>query len=341
VRLEGGRPVADGTALVVATSGSTGTPKGVVLSRRSVDAAVDASLARLDTPDGSAWLSCLPWHHTAGLLTVLRSRARGVEPIVHPAFDVDAVRRDLGGVAWVSLVPTQLRRLLDAGVALSSLDGILLGGAAASAGLLDLAASAGVRVITTYGMTETCGGCAYDGVPLDGVTIGLDANGTILVAGTVVCDGYRDGHTGRVEPLDPITTLDAAGNVAKLATPGGGWLDTEDLGRIEAGRLVVIGRRDDVIITGGENVSAEAIAERLREHRFVQDAAVIGIPDAEWGHRVAAAIVATTELTVDELRTHVRETLGAAAAPREIVFVGEIPRTSLGKTDRAGLVEIL
>lgn len=341
IRLDDALPVEDGTGLVVATSGSTGPPKGVVLSRPAIEAAVAASLERLAARDGAAWLSCLPWHHTAGLLTVLRSRARGAEPIVHAEFDVEAVRADVDRARFVSLVPTQLRRLLDAGIDLSPLDAVLLGGAAAPASLLDEATRAGIRVVTSYGLTETCGGCVYDGVPLRGVTVGLDDEGGILVHGPVLCDGYRDGTSGRVEPLEEMITLDETG-FANVQVPGPGWFATEDLGRIDNGRLEVLGRRDDIIITGGENISADAVRHRLVEHPAIHDALVVGVPDPEWGTRVAAGVVSRDPRpTQDELREHVRETLGAAAAPRQIVFVAAIPHTTLGKPDRAGLLKLL
>lgn len=342
IRLEGALPVEDGAGLVVATSGSTGPPKGVVLSRDAIDSAVMASLDRLGADDGAAWLSCLPWHHTAGLLTVLRSRARGAEPIVHPGFDVDAVRDDIALARFISLVPTQLRRLLDADIDLSGLDAVLLGGAAAPDKLLDDAAAAGATVISSYGMTETSGGCVYDGLPLDGVEIGLDGEGLIHVQGPVLCDGYRDSRSGRVAPLEPLTILTSDGTVEMVERPGAGWLLTEDLGQLKDGRLQVLGRRDDIIVTGGENVSADAIRDRLVEHPSIHDALVVGVPDSEWGMTVAAGVVSSDPRpTWEALREHVRQALGAAAAPVQFVFLEAIPHTALGKPDRGGLLRLL
>ncbi|MDX1510815.1 MAG: AMP-binding protein [Nitriliruptorales bacterium] len=341
VRLEGGRDVPAGIALVVATSGTTGEPKGVLLSHDAITASVAASIERLEISRASAWLSCLPWHHVAGLLTVLRSRASGGVAVVQPGFGVEAVRRDLDRVGWTSLVPTQLVRLLDADVRLGALDGILLGGAAAPVTLVDRARAAGARVVVSYGMTETCGGCVYDGVPLAGVTVGIDGEGRILVHGPVLADGYRDGRSGRVEPLEPIRTLSADGTERVEDQPGDGWFATEDLGVIENGRLLVLGRRDDVIVTGGENVSATAVRDRLNEHPSVQDAAVTGLPDPEWGTVVVAAVTCGAATpSVEELRAHVAEALGPHAAPRRLAFVDAIPRTALGKPDLIGLQKI-
>ncbi len=311
-RLPDGIAVPAGTALVVATSGSSGPPRGIVLSTAALDHGVTASLDRLSATPGQRWTLSLPLHHVAGLLVVLRARRLGHEPVVTSAGDLPG---DHGG--WWALVPTMLRRLLDDG---APLDGraILLGGAAAPPDLLDDARRAGAHVVTTYGMTETCGGCVYDGVPLDGVDVRTAADGRIGLRGPVVATGER-GPDGTVAPV----------------VDDDGWLWTNDLGEVADGRLTVIGRADDVIVTGGENVAAEAVANLLRDLPGVDDAAVIGIDDREWGQRVVALLVVTGAAPdLAEVRAHVAAALGAPSAPRQLVVVPSIPRTSLGKVAR-------
>lgn len=325
VPLAGGEPVAAEVALVVTTSGATGRPKGVELTDGALEHAVGASLGRLGAAAGDRWLCCLPRHHIAGVLVLLRARASGTEPIVHPWFDPERIATETRAT-HVSLVPTMLGRLLDAGVDLGRFVSILLGGAPARAELLERAADAGARVITTYGMTETCGGCVYDGVPIDGVEVELRAHeaspdgGRIAVRGPTVMRGYR---------RRPELTLEVLGD---------GWLTTPDLGRWdEDGRLEVTGRVDDVIVTGGENVSGSRVARLLAEHPKVAEAAVHGRPDAGWGEVVVAMCVATDPADpprLDELRAHVTAAAPTYAAPRELVLVEALPRTALGKVRR-------
>lgn len=323
-RLRGGRPVRRGTALVVATSGSTGTPKGVELSRAALDHSVAASIERLECRRRERWLACLPLHHVAGVQVLLRSRALGTDPVVHPRFDVGAIDRERRA-QHVSLVPTQLVRLLDAGVDLSRFTTVLLGGGPVPPGLRERAAAAGVRLVESYGMTETCGGCVYDGVPLRDVEVAVGEDGRIAVSGPVLMDGYR---------LRPDLTAQAL---------AGGWLHTADVGRWRDGRLEVLGRADDVIVTGGENVAAEQVAARLREHPALRDAAVLGRPDDEWGQVVVAVCVPADPArppTLADLRDHVRATLPAHAAPRGLVVVPSLPRDGMGKISRPALAAL-
>ena len=318
--LAGGVPVAPGTAAVVITSGSTGAPKGAVLSWAALEASARSSLTRLGATGDDRWLACLPLHHIAGLQVVVRSRMLGRPPVVLERFSVDGVAgaRD---ATMVALVPTMLRRLLDAGVDLSHLRLVLLGGAAPGPRLLDDAAADGIHVVTTYGMTETCGGCVYDGVPLDGVAVELDTDEHIRISGPVLFSGYRlrDDDTGAVLRDD--------------------WLTTADLGRITDGRLEVLGRADDVIITGGEKVPAEWLAGLLEQHPDVAEAAVTGRADPEWGQRVVAYVVPrpSRSPTLASLRAFIAERAPAFAAPREVVVVDELPRLPSGKIDRLRL----
>lgn len=306
-------PVPDGTAVVVMTSGSTGQPKGVVLSHAALRASARACLRRLGAVAGDdRWVCCLPTSHVAGLSVLVRSVLLGTEPVVHGRFDPAAVAA--ADATMVAVVPTMLARLLDAGADLRHFRAILVGGAPAPDGLLAAARAAGGRVVRSYGMTETCGGCVYDGVPLDGVDVALDADGRIRVRGPVLFSGYR-GQRGE---------------------PGAdGWFATADRGRWGPdGRLEVIGRLDDVIVTGGYNVAPDAVAALLREHPLVADAAVFGRPDDEWGQRVVATVVPadpTRPPQLADLRSFVAERAPAYTAPRELTLVEDIARSPLGK----------
>src|SRR5207302_10386605 len=176
------RPVDDDVALVVTTSGSTGVPKGVQLSPAALQASARATIDRLGLTSDDIWLSCLPWHHIAGLQVLLRARLGGAGLRVQPRFDVAAFTAEPDATV-TSLVPTQLRRLLDAGADLTRFRAILLGGAAAPPGLVERARAAGAPIVTTYGMTETCGGCVYDGHVLDGVHVRVDDDERIWLRG--------------------------------------------------------------------------------------------------------------------------------------------------------------
>ena len=206
-------PVPAGTALVVTTSGSTGTPRGMVLSHAALAASTSRSRGRLGAADGVPWLGVLPLHHVAGISVVLRSRAAGVEPLLHDRDTVDVV--DDAPPAWISLVPAQLQRLLAGGADLARHHGVLLGGAAAAPDLLDRAAASGVTVVTSYGATETCGGCVYDGRPLDDVEVRLTAEGLVQLRTPTMTDGVRQPD-GTVLPV----------------VDHDGWWTTSDRGRV-------------------------------------------------------------------------------------------------------------
>ncbi len=209
--------------------------------------------------------------------------------------------------------------------ALLGYDAVLVGGAALDPGLRARAQAAGVRVVTTYGMSETAGGCVYDGVPLDGVRVRIDAEGGIRLGGPTLASGYL----GR--PGETASAFD------------GGWFRTGDLGRWRDGRLQVLGRSDDVIITGGTNVSPAAVERVLLAQPGVYAACVVGLPDPEWGQIVAAAVVAEHGTAADpqRLRAAVQAELGRAAGPRSVVPVPEIPLLGIGKPDRRAVVTLL
>ncbi|MCP2342638.1 AMP-binding protein [Actinomadura rupiterrae] len=314
----GGQPVHPDTAVLIATSGTTGTPKFVELPTRALTASATATRHRIGADTTDRWLCCLPTSHIAGIQVLVRALLTGTPPHIHPRFDPHRIATT--DATLISLVPTQLRRLLDTGADLTRYRAILLGGAAAPPDLLDRARTAGATVHTTYGMSETSGGCAYDGLPLDGVTLDLDPDGRVRIAGPVLFTGYR---------LNPDLTR---------ATRDGRWYLTQDLGTLDNGRLRIRGRIDDIINTGGEKVVAGDVAERLTRHPRVADAVVIGRPDPEWGERVTAVIVPDGPApTLDDLRAWVRETLPAHAAPRELDLRAALPLLPSGKPDRAAL----
>jgi O-succinylbenzoic acid--CoA ligase len=270
---------------------------------------------------------------------VVRALLAGAPPVVQDlraGFRPEgftAATRELGtGRRCTSLVPTQLGRILDAGGAaldaLRSYDAVLVGGAALAPGLHARARAAGVAIVTTYGMSETAGGCVYDGRPLDGVRVELDGDGRIRLGGATLADGYL----GAPE-------LTAAAFVD-------GWFRTGDLGRWHDGRLEVLGRADDMIITGGENVAPAAVERVLTAQQGIVAACVVGVPDVEWGQLVAAAVVLDRDarsqpLDADRLRAAVRAELGRAATPRVLRALPAIPLRGIGKPDRAATAHIL
>jgi O-succinylbenzoic acid--CoA ligase len=314
----------DDVPLLIATSGSTGTPKRVVLSRAAVLASVRASAARLGA--NGPWVLALPPTYVAGVQVIVRALVAGHDPVLLERDPSTGSGRGgwPEGAGWfVSLVPTQLRRMLaspDDLAALRNAHTVLLGGGPIGEALRAQAAEAGVHVVATYGSAETAGGCVYDGLPLDGVAVALGEGGRVRIAGPTLFTRY-DGQ--------PDLTREVLVD---------GWFLTSDAGRIdEDGRLALIGRLDDVIVTGGLNVPGPAVAERLRSHPAIREAEVLGVPDAEWGNRVVAFVVPADAGIVDELRDWVAEEHPRAWAPRQWVVLDEIPLLPNGKPDRQAL----
>ncbi|MFS0705965.1 o-succinylbenzoate--CoA ligase [Cellulomonas sp. 179-A 9B4 NHS] len=327
----GAARVPDGVAVVVRTSGSTGRPRDVMLTADALRASADATAARLG--GRGSWLLALPVHHVAGLQVVVRSLLAGRELTTiadgpfRPALFTDAVARlrATEGPHRTSLVPTQLLRVLedpDATAAARSLDAVLVGGAASSPTLLARAREAGVRVVTTYGMTETCGGCVYDGRPLDGVEIAVDAEQRVSLTGPVLAAGYL----GRPD-LDATTFVDVGGRR---------WLRTADRGRFDRGLLHVLGRLDDVLVTGGVKVDPLAVETVVAAHPLVREVCVVGVPDQHWGQSVVAVVVTEggAQPSLTELRSSVAAALGPASAPRQVLVVEALPLRGPGKPDR-------
>jgi O-succinylbenzoic acid--CoA ligase len=355
----------DPTAMVLPTSGSTGSPKGVLLPAGALAASAAGTHARLGGP--GSWLLALPAWHIAGLQVLLRAAAGGSEPVVLDTAEPFTAERFAAAAAavpgprrYVSLVPTQLRRVLADPVARTAaadlFDAVLVGGSATPARLLIEASAAGLPVVTTYGMTETCGGCVYDGRPLDGVTVSIDqldpgsddrapagapgrdpapaGLGRIVLTGPVVARGYR-GLPGHPE----------------FARPGS--FVTADAGLMAAdGTLHVSGRLDDMIVSGGVNVPPALVERALLAMPGIADAVVVGVPDEQWGQAVTALVVRAGSParadstaredsplpTAVESLTQVRAGLAdlpAAYRPRRLMTVDTIPMLASGKPDRA------
>ncbi len=284
-------------------------------------ASAAASAARVGA--AGPWVLALPSSYVAGLNVVVRSLVAGHRPALlgdHPLADVALP----GG--FLSVVPTQLHRWLDSpaeAAALAGLHTVLVGGGPVDPALRARAAEAGVRAVATYGSAETCGGCVYDGLPLDGVGLALAADGRVRIAGPTLFSGYLDD--------------DAATGAALVD----GWFLTSDAGRLdEDGRLSVLGRVDDMVVSGGVNVPAAAVAARLREHPAVVAAEVVGLPDPEWGNRVVAVVSLTSPVDLEDARAWVSERHPRAWAPRDLVVVPALPMLTNGKVDRLAVRDL-
>lgn len=310
-----------GAAFVVTTSGSTGVPKGVVLSASAVLAAVEATRDRLGID--TDWVCALPVHHVSGLMTAVRAVVLGTRLV-----QVDASLRDLPmptRPTAISLVPTQLVRALREPAIVRRLaahTAVLVGGAASAGHLISRARAAGIPVVVTYGMSETCGGCVYDGVPLRGVEIVVDAaDGRVTIAGPVVFSGYR---------LNPELTA---------STLVDGRLRTQDRACwTSQSRLEVLGRMDDVVISGGENVDL-AHVQRAVDDVHEPASVVVGVPDDEWG--TVVTLVTTGCQPLAWWRHALAPDLPRSFLPRRLVRVGTLPHTASGKVDRRRLMRVL
>jgi O-succinylbenzoic acid--CoA ligase len=333
----GSSPVPPDITLVIATSGTGGMPRLAELPRAAVEAAVRGSAAALagtaagpagagsDEPVPSdvhaSWICCLTPAHVGGMLVLLRGEILGVPVDVHPGFDADRVAGQ-GRGAIVSVVPAMVSRLLALDRTLPMT--LLVGGDTLDRSVAERARGRGARLVSTYGMTETTGGIAYDGKAFAGTSIRLDADGGVEVRGPTLMEGYRG------DPGATASAFDVQG-----------WLRTGDLGEIvDDGRLRVFGRNDDVIRTGGEKVWPHEVERVLALHPAVADVAIAGVLDPNWGQRVVAYVVPSTKdepPSLAELKAWVRDRLAPFKAPREVELVEQIPRTASGKVRRGAL----
>jgi o-succinylbenzoate---CoA ligase len=305
-------------ATVMHTSGTTSAPKPVELTLANWHANALGSAVMLGLDLRERWLCVMPLAHVGGLSILLRSTLYGTTVVLHERFETEAVLAELMSperrITLVSLVPTMLARLLDAGLERPpALRWALLGGGPIAPALLERAAAAGVPVAPTYGMTEACSQIATFGLALPGVELASTEAGELLVKGSIVAPGSRAPD---------------------------GWLHTGDLARFDGGgRLVIVGRRADTIVSGGENVAPAEVEAILLEHPAVADAGVFARPDEEWGEAVVANVVVRDGggVTPDELRAFCAERLAGFKVPKTIAFVLELPRTPSGKLLRREL----
>lgn len=392
---------AEPIALVVGTSGSTGTPKRTALTARALAASAAATerFFGSNSDTASQWLLALPAHYIAGAQVLARSVLAGTAPVIarsviepvhfSPEVFLQAVEHMSSARRFISLVPTQLHKLLESAdadphlgaeihEALGSFTGILLGGAPASADLLAAAAALGLNTVTTYGSAETAGGCVYSGSVLPGVRVELVPEegmpavpdtggkqaqvGRIWISGAHLANGYIGDATRTAEHF-----FTAAAGTRWYRTDDYGLLAPDSNENCSEPRLQVLGRSDDVLISGGVKISARAVATVLEEHPAVREACVIGLPDARWGTAIAAAVTlvpsadaaaalvpsagaaatpteihpALNEELSALLRARCAEKLGAPAAPKQLSILPDFPLTSTGKPDRAEIYSIL
>lgn len=308
-------PIPPETALILRTSGSTtGVGSLVAISRDAFLASAEATEEALGGP--GHWVTCLPTNHIAGFQTQFRSAAAGLTSIDAGAGRPEDLARaaDFDGKSaplYASLVPTQLRRLLASSAARAArrFDAVLVGGAAAGARLLEAARAAGLKVVTTYGMTETCGGCVYDGRPIGDTRVAVE-DGRIVLSGSAVALGYVGGP-------------DFAGTFR-----------TSDVGRLEAGRLTVLGRADDAITTGGMTIMPAVVEEALARSG-AGESVVVGIDDDEWGE-IAVAVVGATGLsrpTASKMRKAIAEEHGKAYVPRLFLSFSDLGLSDPGHSE--------
>ena len=342
----------DDIAIVCATSGSTGTPRGTLLSQSALEFSAKAFSARFG--NDLRWVLAMPVHRIAGLMVMVRAHLSGNPVVVDPslggarpfsaasfaATTMQAVRESQvdGRRLIVSLVPTQIARLIESGSvgieALQAYDVVLSGAAATPQPLLEKLRHYNINVVVSYGMSETCGGCIFDGMPLDGVQVSIATEdeaqpGRISIAGPITASGYRLRGD-----LSGLTFID-------------GRVVTHDVGALDgAGLIHVLGRLDDIVTVGGVNVALSAVEAAIRHHPLIEDVAVIDIADPLWGSLPLAYVVLrdadrqTTETNqnlVSQIQATVAQRIGKAATPRTINFVSELPMLDSGKVDRLAL----
>jgi o-succinylbenzoate---CoA ligase len=308
-------------ALVVSTSGSTGVAKEVALSASALLASAKATNNFLGASVGQSWSLLLPLTHIAGINVLLRSLELGTTPL-------DA--RDISGsypkTDFTAIVPTQLFRALNGDTELlehlQSAKSVLVGGAALDHKLRDQAIAAGIKIVESYGMTETCGGCIYDGLPIGDTSVEIDENGLIKIATSSLATTYLN---------------DEAGWISKLS---GKFFTTSDLGEVVDGKLKVTGRADGIIISGGENISLKQVEDLLRKEFAGIQCAAFAIKDLQWGQALHLAIAGNVKPDAAKINEYLASHISVAAKVKRIIYIDELPLTSLDKIDRQKLIAI-
>jgi o-succinylbenzoate---CoA ligase len=303
----------DAAQVIVNTTGSSGIKKRVLLSIDAISASAELSNERIGAKAGDVWSLLLPINHIAGLNVLARAEKLGSTVV-----EVD------GKADYTAIVPTQLHRALFSDRKLlehlQNCKAVLVGGSPASKVLLDAASKAGISVITTYGMTETSGGCVYHKQALTGVSVMVDESGRLMIKGPILASGYEDNQNLWNQNFKD------------------GWFVTSDLGKITGDEIEVIGRIDDVVITGGENVSLAAIESELTagfpDIRFLATA----IPDAEWGQKIC--LISNVEINHDQIAELLKSNLGKQFVPKEFLVMQQIPEIGIGKPDRVKASQI-
>ena len=306
-------------AVVIPTSGSTGSAKEVALSARALLASAEASRARIGGQSGQRWSLLLQLNHIAGVNVLVRSLNLGTIPLDYRHSQKYATAE------FTAIVPTQLHRAIHTDPTLLEhlqlAEKVLVGGAAAEKDLITAARNLGINVVTTYGMSETCGGCVYDLVPLSGVELRTTSSGTIELKGAMIASGYLNAPEKWNEVFHD------------------GWFTTSDLGSIENGVLTVLGRSDDQIISGGEKISLPTVESEAHSLFPSQDFIAIAIPDAQWGQKLI--LVSNQTMEIERLKSQLRIKLGAHAIPKEFHRIATLPRTSIDKPDRIQLQRMI
>ena len=342
----------ENTQAIVFTSGSTGVPKGVELSFGNHFYSAVASASRLGTLPEDCWLSCLPLFHVGGLAIIFRACLYGITVALHERFDLDAINAalDTQPITLISLVPTMLKRLMETRERFpTSLRLVLLGGAAADEALLQTCVQRGIPVAPTYGLTEAASQVTTLAPQEAAQKIGSVGKPLLFTQVRVVDEAGHDvppSEIGEVGVRGPTVMRGYFNNpeaTARAINPNN-ELRTGDLGYLDAdGDLWIVQRRSDLIVTGGENVFPAEVERALRQHPAVSEALVVGLPDAEWGQRVAALVVLKegTEFTVDEIIADARLRLAGYKLPRLVRFVAHLPMLARGKLDRVAARSLL
>ena len=308
-------------AVVIGTSGSTGTPKEVGLAASALLASARASNKYLGANFGQIWSLFLPLTHVAGVNVLVRSLELGTMPI-----DLRNANQ-YPKVDFTAIVPTQLFRALNGDALLlehlKNCSAVLVGGAALPNEIRTQANDHGITVVSTYGMTETSGGCVYDGMPLESVEVGTTAEGAIKIKGPILATTYLNDSIGWERAVTE------------------GWFVTNDFGIVDSGKLEVLGRIDDVIISGGEKISLTTIETTLNSHYANNEFAAFAIYDPEWGSALYLAIAGDLSILTTEVSSYLTQVLGNVAKPKGFLTLAALPLIGVGKVDRKALAQLM